>query len=441
MRWCCTLATLVALSATAPAADWPQWLGPKRDGSSPEKVAPWQGPLKVLWRQPVGEGHSSPVVAGGTVYLHFKAKDKEAEVLQAFDAADGKPLWSTPYARDPYKGLFGSGPRATPAVVKGRVYTFGITGVLTCFDAKDGKQLWQVATQKELKAPKLFFGASCSPLVDGNLVLLNVGGKGTSVVAFHAESGQIVWKKRDDGPSYSSPIAFGKGQTRQAVFLTQQGIVALHPADGTVFWQFPFKDKLSESSTTPVRVGDLLIGSSITIGSVGLRLKTEDGKPQAAEVWKAPELTCYFSTPIAVGKEHVYMVNGSLLAKQAILRCVEASSGKELWKKPGVGTYHASLLRTGDDRLLMLEERGGLVLLQPDPKEYKELARAKICGQTWAHPALAGGKLYVRDAGELICVELPPAAGAGKAPKKPAKGAAVGPPRTVPAGDAVWRLK
>src|SRR3954468_154351 len=119
MRWCCTLAALVALTPAASAADWPQWLGPNRDGSSAEKVAAWQGALKVLWRQPVGQGHSSPVVAGGKVYLHVKAKDKEAEVLQAFDAASGKPLWSTPYPRAPYQGLFGSGPRATPAVVGG----------------------------------------------------------------------------------------------------------------------------------------------------------------------------------------------------------------------------------------------------------------------------------------------------------------------------------
>ena len=129
MPWLRSLAALVILSGALVAADWPQWLGPKRDGSTTEKVAPWTGPLKVLWRQPVGEGHSSPVVADGRVFLHTKSGKAEAEVVEAFDAGDGKALWANPYARAPYKGLFGAGPRATPAVVGGHVYTYGITGV------------------------------------------------------------------------------------------------------------------------------------------------------------------------------------------------------------------------------------------------------------------------------------------------------------------------
>src|SRR6185312_8492978 len=139
-----------------------------RDAASTEKVAVWQGPLKVVWRQPLGEGHSSPVVAGGRVFVHTKGQG-EAEAVHAFDAKDGKLLWQKSYTRAPYKGLFGAGPRATPAVVDGRVYTYGITGVLTCYDAKTGEQVWQVDALKEFQAPRLFFGASCSPLVDGGL--------------------------------------------------------------------------------------------------------------------------------------------------------------------------------------------------------------------------------------------------------------------------------
>jgi outer membrane protein assembly factor BamB len=408
MPWSRALAALVILAPTLLAADWPQWLGPHRDGATSEKVAPWKGPLKVLWRQPVGEGHSSPVVADGRVYLHVKLAEGDTEALQAFDAAAGKPLWSTPYPRAPYKGLFGSGPRATPTVAGGKVYTYGITGILTCFDARGGKQLWQVDTLKEFKASNLFFGMSGSPLVEKALVLINVGGKGAAVVAYHKDSGKVVWHRLSDGASYSSPIVFGEGAKREVVFLTKESLVGLHPADGTAFWRFPFKDKLSESSTTPVRVGDLLIASSITAGSVGLRLKTEGDKPAVSEVWKKPELTCYFSTPVAVGKDHLYMVTGALPpAAKAILRCVEAATGKELWQRPGVGKFHASLLRTGDNKLLMLEEKGDLVLIDPSPQAYRELARAHVCGQTWAHPALANGRLYVRDSKELICLELP----------------------------------
>src|SRR5947209_9725407 len=234
MPWLRSLAALVVLGPSLLAADWPQWLGPRRDGSSTETVAPWKGPLKVLWRQSVGEGHSSPVVADGRVYLHVKAPGADVESLQEFDAKTGKHLWSGAYRRAPYKGLFGSGPRATPAAAGGQVYAYGITGVLTCYAVKTHQQLWQVDTHKVFKAPKLFFGASCSPLIEGNLVLVNVGGKGTSVVAFDRDSGKVVWKMLDDGASYSSPLAFTAAGQRQVVFLTQQGLVSLRPTDGEV---------------------------------------------------------------------------------------------------------------------------------------------------------------------------------------------------------------
>src|SRR5262249_15834677 len=157
---------------------------------SPEKVAPWKAAPKVLWKQPVGEGHSSPVVAGGRVFIHAKVKDKDEEEVVAFDAQDGKPLWRTPYPRGDFKSLFGTGPRAAPAVSDDRVCTLGITGILSCFEAGSGRQLWQVDTLKKFDAKNLTFGVSCSPLVDGKRVLVNVGGKGASVVAFDKGTGE-----------------------------------------------------------------------------------------------------------------------------------------------------------------------------------------------------------------------------------------------------------
>src|SRR5262249_4977618 len=157
----------------------------------------------------------------------------------------------------------GNGPRATPAVVGDRVYSFGITGVLTCFDAAKGSQVWQVDTLKKFEAKNLFFGAACSPLVEGDRVLVNVGGKGASIVAFNKDKGDVAWKSLDDGASYSSPIIFGEGKNRQVVFLTAQGVASLNPVNGARYWQFPLVDKLLESSTTPVRAGDLLLASSI----------------------------------------------------------------------------------------------------------------------------------------------------------------------------------
>jgi len=225
-------------------------------------------------------------------------------------------------------------------------------------------------------------------------------------VAFSKGSGEVHWKSQNDLPSYSSPIAFGKGKERQLVFLTGDGLVSVSPA-GKFFWRIPLKDLLAESSTTPVKAGNFLLGSSVTFGTLGARLGIKDGRPTAEQVWKNGALTCYFSTPVSVGKEHVYVVTGALLGS-ASLHCIEVKTGRELWKKEKVGTYHASLLRTADDKLLMLEDFGNLVLIDPNPKEYKELARADKISRpkTWAHPALRNGRLYLRDDTELICLQL-----------------------------------
>jgi outer membrane protein assembly factor BamB len=407
MPWLRSLLALLWCSAVALAADWPQWLGPNRDGASPEKVTPWKNAPKVLWHKEVGEGHSGPVVADGKVFLLTVVSGKDEEAVTAYDAKTGNLLWQTTYKRAKFQSEFGNGPRATPAVVKDHVYTFGVTGVLTCLQTKSGNKVWQVDTLAKFKAPNLKFGMSCSPLIDGNRLFVNVGGKGASLVAFDKDKGTVLWQNLDDPASYSSPIAYDQGGKRQVVFLTQKGVVALNPVDGAPYWKFPLVDRLSESSTTPERFGDILVASSVTYGAVGLRLETKDNKPSFTQVWRKINFNCYFSTPVGVGKEHAYFVTGAFLPKiQVILRCVEIKTGSELWRKDKIGQYHASLLRTGDDKLLLLDDAGNLMLLDPNPKEYRELARSKVCGSTWAHPALANGKLYVRDRKELICLQL-----------------------------------
>jgi len=405
-----SLIALFFCTAMAMAADWPQWLGPRRDGASPEKVGAWKEAPKVLWRQPVGEGHSSPVVADNRVFVHAKVKDKDEEEVVAFDARSGEQQWRTSYARDKVTTLFGNGPRATPSVVGGKVYTFGLSGVLTCLDATSGKQVWQVDTLKKFDAKNLFFGMSCSPLVDGKRVFINVGGKGASVVAFDSDKGDVVWQSQDDKASYASPILLAGQKMPELVFLTHDGVLSLNPSDGKVQRRYSLVDKLSESSTTPVRVGDLLLVSSITLGSVGLRLDSQDTPPKYDAAWKNPQLTSYFSTPVPISNEHVYLVTGTpppSLKVEATLHCIEAKTGKIVWKRPNVGKYHASLLRLGDGKLLLLEDHGNLALLEPSSEKYTELARAKVCGsQVWAHPALSGGKLYVRDEKELVCLQM-----------------------------------
>jgi outer membrane protein assembly factor BamB len=387
-----------------PGADWPQWLGPNRDGVSTEQVEPWKGELKALWRQKVGEGHSSPVVASGRVFVHARVAGKEQEEVIAYDARTGKEQWRMAYDRPAFKNQFGNGPRSTPLVDGERVYTLGVTGLLACWDAATGKEQWKLDILKEFNAPNLYFGVSSSPVIEGDKLLVMVGGPEASVVAFDKLTGKVLWKSGKGRASYASPIVISHNDRRLALFLTREGLAALNPADGQAYWQFPLVDLLNESSTTPVRVGDILFASSVTYGSVGLKLTMQGDKPAYEELWKNKELTCYFGTPVPVG-EHLYVVTGRLLPPGAALHCVEAKTGKVLWTRRNVGKYHATVLRA-KDRLLLLEEPGYLALIDPNPKEYRELARSKICGFTWAHPALSNGFLYVRDDKEILCVPL-----------------------------------
>jgi outer membrane protein assembly factor BamB len=409
------LAALVTLTLAnlASAGDWPQWLGPNRDGVSPEVVKPWTGDPKVLWRVPVGDGHSSPIVAKGKVYLHSRVPGRDEEQLQQFDAVTGKPGGFTAvHARAAFTTPFGTGPRATPLVTPdGAVVSLGATGVLA-YDvpapSAGSAKAWNTNVLEQFKAPNLRFGVSASPLFESGLILVAVGGKGAGVVAYKP-NGEVAWKALNDPASYAAPVAFDAGGQRQAVFLTAEAVESLDPKTGNLHWRYPFRDLLSESSTTPVKMGDLLIVSSVTVGSAGLRLTAKDGKPAVEQAWKNPNLTCYFSTPLPVGDKHVFAVTGSLagaMKPEATLQCVEAATGKSLWSRPKVGRYHAALIRTGDGKVLMLEDTGDLVLIDPDPAAYKELARSKVCGQTWAHPALADGRLYLRDDKELICLQL-----------------------------------
>jgi outer membrane protein assembly factor BamB len=400
-------ASLLLIATTAMAADWPQFLGPNRDSASSEKVAAWTGPLKAAWSVPVGNAHSSPVVSGGTVFAFHQPKGKDADALAAFDAKTGDKLWEKSYDRAKFNPPFGSGPRSTPAVSGGKVFTLGGTGILAAWDAKTGDILWKVDTLKDFKAPNLFFGISSSPLVEGDTVVIQVGGKGAGLVAFDVGTGKVKWQATSDPNSYASPVAVGSGSDRQILALTGSNLRSLS-TDGKELWAVPFKDLLNESSTSPVKVGDFVIGSSVTAGSIGLKLKKDGEKWAAEQVWKKGDLTCYFSTPVAVGK-HLYMLNGkaSLTDASITLRCVELETGKVLWEKPKIGRYHAAIIRTADDKLLMLDDNGSLTLFAADPKEYKELAKSKVCGPTWAHPALVDGKVFLRDEKNLVCIPLP----------------------------------
>jgi outer membrane protein assembly factor BamB len=398
----------LALAACAGAADWPQFLGPNRNNTVAEAVEPWAGDLKAAWQAPVGDAHSSPVVADGVVYAFYQPKGKDADALAAFDARTGERKWEKSYARPKYTPPFGNGPRSTPAVSGGKVFTYGGTGILACWDAKTGELDWQVDPLKEFKAGNPFFGTSTSPIVVDGKVVVMVGGRGAGVVAFDVKTGKPLWQATDDPESYSSPTRAGK----QLVFLTGANLLGLSEA-GEKLWAVPFEGKVGpiiESSATPIVAGDLLVGSTVSSGTLALRLGEKDGKYGTERAWENKALTCYFSTPVVVG-EYLYMVNGVAALKGATitLRCVELKTGKVAWEKKNMGEFHAAVLRcgpVGKEKLLMLDDAGDLILFEADPKEFKQLAKSKVCGKTWAHPALADGRLYLRDEKNLMCVEL-----------------------------------
>lgn len=396
-----SLLPLLALSAIA--ADWPQFLGPKRDNTTEEKVEPWKGERTVVWKVAIGPAHSSPVVAAGRVYAFYQQpgamKDEDQETLAAFDAATGDKIWEESYSRPAYVPPFGKGPRSTPAVADGRVFTLGNTGILAARDAASGKLLWSVNTLERFKTPNLFFGISTSPIVIDGQVIVMVGGKGSGIVSFDAADGAIRWQATDDPASYSSPAPLPDGGL---AFLTGSHLRGI-AADGKELWAQPFKDKLNESSTTPLIVPQGVLGSSVTAGSV--RLKIEGGK--AERLWANPSLTCYFSTPVLAG-DCLYMINGAatLLNPSITLRCVDLATGRVHWEREKIGRYHAAIVRTGNDQLLMLDDDGGLTLFAADSKEYRELAKSTVCGPTWAHPAIVDGALFLRDEKHLYRIAL-----------------------------------
>lgn len=394
--------SLVALNLSY-AQDWPHWLGPQRTGAIDVVIKPWKGPLDVAWRTPVGEGHSSPIIANGKVFLHDKGPGADEEVLTAWDLS-GKQLWKASNPRTEFKSMFGIGPRATPAYSMGRIYSLGVTGILICRNADDGKELWKKDLLIEFKAKNLFFGASSSPLVDDKNVYVMPGGTDGSIVAFNKESGELVWKSGTDRASYASPMVTTFGDKTVLVFQTERGVVGLNPVDGKELFRTPLKDLLNESSTTPVRIGDLLFASSVTFGSLGIKVEQKDGDWSSSQAWKNGKLTCYFGTPVMMNGM-LYTVTGQIRPAAAALHCVDPKTGQAKWTKSGVGKYHATVYPTKDS-LLMLEEGGDLVLFEANSENYKELARTKLCGHTWAHPAYAQGMLFVRDDKELIAVKL-----------------------------------
>ena len=322
--------------------------------------------------------HSSPVVADGIVYSFYQPKGKNADALAAFDAKTGELKWEKSYDRPEYKPPFGNGLAQHTRHQRGQKSSpiAAWASTRACWDAKSGELVWKVEPLKEFKTPNPFFGTSTSPIVVDDKVVVMVGGKGSGVVAFNAKDGKPAWKATDDPVSYSSPTKVGS----HLVFLTGANLVGLSDK-GEKQWSVPFEGKVGpivESSATPIQAGDLVIGSTVSSGAISLRVTEKDGKYTAEKAWANKDLTCYFSTPVVVG-DHMYLVKGVHEKGHhlASFACGELKTGKVAWEQPALGDFHAALIRCGPagrEKMLMLNDHGELILFEPNPKEFKELA-------------------------------------------------------------------
>jgi hypothetical protein len=406
-RWSAIAASLAAVAAGA--ADWPQFLGPNRDGTYPASDLaeswPKEGP-PVVWQRKVGQGFSGPVVALGKVILFHRVDDKET--VECLRETTGQPLWRFDYPTR-YRDDFGfdEGPRATPAIADGRVYTYGAEGVLHCLDLATGTNIWTVDAKAQFHAAKGFFGIACSPLVEGKAVLLIVGGgDGAGIVAFDKTNGKVLWKATDDEASYSSPVAATIRGQRCGFFFTRSGLAAVNPTSGKILFQFPFRPPIrnSVSAATPLVVGDLVfLSASYDTGAVLLRVN--EAGPQ--KIWAAAES---LSSHYATGIHHngfIYGIHGRAdpgFEPPASLRCIELQTGKVRWEQDAFGA--ATMILAGD-QLLILTDRGELIRAPASPEGYKPNARTQVLpNQVRAHPALAGGLFYARSKDKLVCLDL-----------------------------------
>jgi len=395
---CAGQATKARGGGAAPAAEWPQWRGPNRDGvAAASAPKAWPKELKERWRVNVGVGHSSPVVAAGRVY-HF-TRAGEAEVLLCLDAATGKELWRSeplpvPYEMNPAARGHGKGPKSTPVVASGRVYTLGIAGALSAHDAQTGRLVWRKEFSKQFPATSPLYGTAMSPLVEGGLLVAHVGGHdGGALTAFDAATGAVRWSYDADGPAYSSPVAATLGGERQIMTFTQKEFVSVSAATGRPLWRLPARTSYDTNSVTPVVFGDTVILSLEGQGMVAVRPARQGAGWAAPEVWRNREHELYMNSPV-LGGGTLY---GFSTRKKGQLFALDAATGRTLWQGPGRAGENAALVLAAGS-LLALTNDASLIVLPAGAREYAPAAQYAVAqSQTWAHPILTRDGLIVKD--------------------------------------------
>ncbi len=415
------IGSMLVLAGLARGDDWPRWRGPAGTGHVPAGVAiPKTLPAKpkVLWRVKIGFGIGSPVVSGKRVF--YLDEDQGKETVHAADAASGKELWRATLDDTFRDSQARAGPRSTPLVDGERLYVLSCRGEFQCLNTADGKVIWRVNFVKDLQA--VFIGErgaaagatrhgnTGSPFIDGDRMYVGVGGrKGASVVCFDKKTGRVIWKSQSDAAGHGGPVVATIAGVKQVVSFTADGAIGLAADDGKLLWRVPVKTRLGRHCITPVVVDDMVIVSSYTAGLIGIKVARDGDVFRADRAWVDKSSAINFANPVAIG-HHLYG-----LGKARKLICIDVRTGRPAWAKDWTtsrmfGKGYASFM-VMKDRILGLAEDGTLFLMAADGKAFRMIATVKVCGRNWCSPAYAGGRLFLRDARELLCVQLVDRAG------------------------------
>ena len=397
--------------AAIPAADWPGYRGPNQDGVSTEKLnLNWSAkPPKELWKVPANTGFSSFAASGGKVFTQVvrDLNGEPREICVALDAATGAELWAADVAVGKGYGGGGSGdgPRSTPAVSGGVVLVLTPDLVLHALDEQSGKPLWTHDLMKEYGAKNIGWNSAASPVVDGDLVFVMGGGEGQSLLAFYKKTGEVAWKVETEKITHSTPVVATVLGERQVVFFCQSGLVALSVKDGRVLWKLPYPYKTS-SAASPVVIGDLIYCSAgYDVGGGACKITRAGSGFTATQLWQTPgnkEVPNHWSTPVSKDG-YLYGMFSFKNPGKGPLKCVDIATGAVKWEQPGFGQGNVVL---ADSKVLALADNGDLVVVEPTPASYKELARIKaVAGKCWSTPAVSNGCIFVRSTEEGACLE------------------------------------
>ena len=392
------LCGLLLGAAPAGTADWTQWRGPDRDavGHLGPALDSWPAALSRRWRVEAGSGQSSPVVWGRSVFLF--SREGEREVAHAFDLGSGRLLWRQDYraAYDVYPGAasYGSGPRSTPVVHDGRLFTLGISGILSAFDARTGRLLWQKDFAGRFPAAAPPFGASMSPLVSGGRLIVHAGGHdGGALIAFDPATGEEKWTLPGDGPSYSSPILATLAGQEQLVIQVHRRILGVDPVTGRILWSLPFVTPCDQNIVTPLSAGDRLLVSSLDKGTMAIEVTRNGSGWAPAIAWHTTEVSMYMSSPVLAGGR----VLGLSHKKRGQYFALDAATGKVQWTSDGAQGENAAFV-VADHGLLVLQGDGTLLVLPRDAAAFAPIRKYRVAeSATLAHPVPTEAGLLIKD--------------------------------------------